>query len=261
MMSIGLHCRLVGRPGRAAALARFLDYIAGTRRCGSRPGSTSPGIGTASTARSPPAPRRSVVQRWRDKISLDQPQHGRRGCLRRRAGRHLRARALGGAKRARAAAVRHARRAARSDDGGGARSARGAAAGVDQGPSRSRRQSRARRHHDGRTPRPSRRAPASTGSRRRNTRAFHRLNAAYREKFGIPFIVCVRRHTKDSILRQFERRLQNDAGAETETALAEIFRIVALRLDQRIEARDRLKCTGGSPPTCSTPMPAVPRLA
>jgi allantoinase len=27
MMSIGLHCRLVGRPGRAASLARFLDYI------------------------------------------------------------------------------------------------------------------------------------------------------------------------------------------------------------------------------------------
>ncbi len=29
MLSIGLHCRLVGRPGRAAALARFLDYVAG----------------------------------------------------------------------------------------------------------------------------------------------------------------------------------------------------------------------------------------
>ena len=28
MMSIGLHCRLVGRPGRAMALARFLDYVA-----------------------------------------------------------------------------------------------------------------------------------------------------------------------------------------------------------------------------------------
>jgi peptidoglycan/xylan/chitin deacetylase (PgdA/CDA1 family) len=27
MMSIGLHCRLIGRPGRAAALARFLDYV------------------------------------------------------------------------------------------------------------------------------------------------------------------------------------------------------------------------------------------
>src|SRR4029079_8692337 len=28
MMSVGLHCRLVGRPGRAASLARFLDYVA-----------------------------------------------------------------------------------------------------------------------------------------------------------------------------------------------------------------------------------------
>ena len=29
MLSIGLHCRLTGRPGRAAALARFLDYVQG----------------------------------------------------------------------------------------------------------------------------------------------------------------------------------------------------------------------------------------
>jgi len=32
MMSIGLHCRLVGRPGRAAALTRFLDHVAGHER-------------------------------------------------------------------------------------------------------------------------------------------------------------------------------------------------------------------------------------
>jgi putative urate catabolism protein len=32
MMSVGLHCRLVGRPGRAASLMRFLDYIAGHER-------------------------------------------------------------------------------------------------------------------------------------------------------------------------------------------------------------------------------------
>jgi putative urate catabolism protein len=32
MMSVGLHCRLVGRPGRAAALARFLDYVQGHNR-------------------------------------------------------------------------------------------------------------------------------------------------------------------------------------------------------------------------------------
>ncbi len=29
MMSVGLHCRLAGRPGRTAALARFVDYVAG----------------------------------------------------------------------------------------------------------------------------------------------------------------------------------------------------------------------------------------
>jgi 2-oxo-4-hydroxy-4-carboxy-5-ureidoimidazoline decarboxylase len=60
----------------------------------------------------------------------------------------------------------------------------------------------------------------------------------------MPFIVCVRRHGKESILRQFERRLQNDAASEQETALAEIFRIAALRLDQRVSAPDRLKVHG-----------------
>jgi 2-oxo-4-hydroxy-4-carboxy-5-ureidoimidazoline decarboxylase len=73
---------------------------------------------------------------------------------------------------------------------------------------------------------------------------FHRLNDAYRAKFGIPFILCVRRHTKDSILRQFERRLRNDATAELDAALTEISRIAALRLDQRIETADRLKVHG-----------------
>ena len=73
---------------------------------------------------------------------------------------------------------------------------------------------------------------------------FHRLNDAYREKFAMPFIICVRRHGKDSILRQFERRLHNSMAAETEAALGEIFRIAALRLDQRLEAPDRLKVHG-----------------
>lgn len=73
---------------------------------------------------------------------------------------------------------------------------------------------------------------------------FHRLNDAYREKFGMPFAICVRRHGKDSILQQFERRLQNTISVETEAALGEIFRIAALRLDQRIEAADGLEVHG-----------------
>jgi 2-oxo-4-hydroxy-4-carboxy-5-ureidoimidazoline decarboxylase len=73
---------------------------------------------------------------------------------------------------------------------------------------------------------------------------FQRLNDEYRAKFGFPFILCVRRHTKASILREFERRVALDNDAEIDTALAEIHRIVALRLDDRVAAPDRLEVHG-----------------
>jgi len=59
---------------------------------------------------------------------------------------------------------------------------------------------------------------------------FNRLNTAYREKFGFPFVICVRRHTRDSILRQFERRLAHDPDTERAAALTEIGLITRLRL-------------------------------
>jgi 2-oxo-4-hydroxy-4-carboxy-5-ureidoimidazoline decarboxylase len=74
--------------------------------------------------------------------------------------------------------------------------------------------------------------------------AFERVNNAYRTKFGFPYIVCVRRHTKDSILRDFERRLPNDAGTETQKSVEEISRIAALRLDQLVASDDRLAVHG-----------------
>jgi 2-oxo-4-hydroxy-4-carboxy-5-ureidoimidazoline decarboxylase len=74
--------------------------------------------------------------------------------------------------------------------------------------------------------------------------AFERVNNAYRSKFGFPYIVCVRRHTKDSILRDFERRLPNDAKAEMQVSIGEIFRIAALRLDLLVSADDRLPVHG-----------------
>src|SRR6266571_2236850 len=74
--------------------------------------------------------------------------------------------------------------------------------------------------------------------------AFERVNNAYRAKFGFPYIVCVRRHTRDSILRDFERRLPNDAKAEIAISIAEIGRIAALRLDPLVTAEDRLKVHG-----------------
>jgi 2-oxo-4-hydroxy-4-carboxy-5-ureidoimidazoline decarboxylase len=63
---------------------------------------------------------------------------------------------------------------------------------------------------------------------------FHRLNDAYKAKFGFPFIVCVLRHTRDSILEQFERRLLNEAGEERGTALQEVFFITRLRLAAKV---------------------------
>jgi 2-oxo-4-hydroxy-4-carboxy-5-ureidoimidazoline decarboxylase len=63
---------------------------------------------------------------------------------------------------------------------------------------------------------------------------FHRLNDAYKAKFGFPFIVCVRRHTRDSILAQFDRRLPNEADAEFATALQEVLYITRLRLSAKV---------------------------
>jgi 2-oxo-4-hydroxy-4-carboxy-5-ureidoimidazoline decarboxylase len=73
---------------------------------------------------------------------------------------------------------------------------------------------------------------------------FSRLNAAYRDKFGFPFIVCVRRHTRDSILRQFERRLAHDAQAEHEAALDEIGLITRLRLVALVDGPGAPATTG-----------------
>ncbi len=57
-----------------------------------------------------------------------------------------------------------------------------------------------------------------------------RLNAAYLERFGFPFILCVTRHTRGSILNQFVQRLSNAPDTERQTALKEIGLITRLRL-------------------------------
>jgi 2-oxo-4-hydroxy-4-carboxy-5-ureidoimidazoline decarboxylase len=75
-------------------------------------------------------------------------------------------------------------------------------------------------------------------------RTFSELNAAYNEKFGIPFIICVRRHTRDSILRQFARRLKNDADTERKAALDEIALITRLRLVAKVDGPGKPKTEG-----------------
>lgn len=60
---------------------------------------------------------------------------------------------------------------------------------------------------------------------------FHALNAAYRERFGFPFIICVRLTDKAGILAAMEQRLGNDRDTEIATAIEQIGEIVRLRLE------------------------------
>jgi len=59
---------------------------------------------------------------------------------------------------------------------------------------------------------------------------FERYNAAYRERFGFPFVICARENKKAAILAAFPKRLEQTQEAEIETALSEIAKIARLRL-------------------------------
>ncbi len=60
--------------------------------------------------------------------------------------------------------------------------------------------------------------------------SFTRLNAEYVAKHGFPFIIAVRDNTKATILQAFETRIANDTGTEFATACAQVERIAELRL-------------------------------
>jgi 2-oxo-4-hydroxy-4-carboxy-5-ureidoimidazoline decarboxylase len=82
-------------------------------------------------------------------------------------------------------------------------------------------------------------SPASVGEQQgagldRLTREeFHRLqrlNSAYREKFGFPFLFAVKGSTKHDILTALERRLPVDRDQEFQEALRQVYRIAMFRL-------------------------------
>ena len=64
---------------------------------------------------------------------------------------------------------------------------------------------------------------------------FQFLNQAYKDKFGFPFIVAVKNHSKSSILEAFEQRLNNSLSVEITQALLEILTIAHFRLISLIE--------------------------
>jgi len=59
---------------------------------------------------------------------------------------------------------------------------------------------------------------------------FQTLNAAYKHKFGFPFIIAVKGHDRHSILAAFRARTSHDREQEFHTALEQIHRIASFRL-------------------------------
>ena len=85
----------------------------------------------------------------------------------------------------------------------------------------------------------SRREQAGAGLDRLTPAEFERftaLNAAYRERFGIPFIFAVKGATKDMILAAFEERIGNAPEAEHENAIDNVCRIMRFRIEDRVAA-------------------------
>ena len=85
----------------------------------------------------------------------------------------------------------------------------------------------------------SRREQAGAGLDRLTPEEFERftaLNAAYRDRFGIPFIFAVKGATKDMILAAFEERIGNAPEAEHENAIDNVCRIMRFRIEDRVAA-------------------------
>ena len=63
---------------------------------------------------------------------------------------------------------------------------------------------------------------------------FQRLNEEYVAKHGFPFIIAVRDNTKATILQAFQARIGNDTETEFATACAQVERIAELRLKDQL---------------------------
>lgn len=218
MMSVGLHCRLVGRPGRMQALKRFIDYIKGFE-----------GVWT---------PRRiEIAEHWR--AAHPPPARGLRPS-------HMDRTAFvdrfGGV-------FEHspwiAERAFELELGPVHDCAAGlhsALCRVFRSASEVERLGVLRAHPDlaGKLAAAKRLTAESTAEQASagldaltddERHRFDTQNSAYVAKHGFPFIIAVKDHTKAGILRAFDQRIANDTQTEFNTACTEVERIARIRLE------------------------------
>jgi OHCU decarboxylase len=223
MMSVGLHCRLIGRPGRVGALKRFIEYVQSYERVW--------------------LPRRiDIAQHWRETHPYRPP------ALRpSRMDFHGFVQKFGGifehspwiAERAHGLelgpahdsagglhnALCRAFRSASADERLGVLNAHPDLAGKLAAAKRLTAESTAEQASAG--------LDALTDTERAH---FSELNATYVEKFGFPFIIAVRGLSKGDILAAFETRIGNDRDTEFTTACKQVERIALLRLKDLLPA-------------------------
>ena len=73
-----------------------------------------------------------------------------------------------------------------------------------------------------------------------------RLNTAYREKFGFPFILAVKGSTSQQVLEALDQRLPREIEKEFAEALRQVYRIARFRLDDLIGRRESPASAGPS---------------
>ncbi|NQU57301.1 MAG: allantoinase PuuE [Rhodospirillales bacterium] len=218
MMSIGLHCRLAGRPGRAAAVARFLDYVASHDKVWM-------------------ARRADIARHWLI-------HHAPADLTPSRMSKVQFVQSFGDifehspwiAGRAFAAGV--------SDTAEGLLAAFSAVlddAGQDEKlalinahPDLAGKLAMAKKlTEDSTSEQASVGLDALTSA---EVTRFTTLNDAYKARFDFPFIMAIKGSSKDEILSAFEDRLQNGPEAEFVTALEQIKKIAGLRLADRLQS-------------------------
>ena len=223
MMSVGLHCRLAGRPGRAAALQRFIDYVKGHDKVW---------LPT----------RGEIAAHWRARHPYAAP------ALRpSRMGRDAFVQTFGGifehspwiAERAFSLELGPAHDCASGLHNALARIFRSASADERLGvlkahPDLAGKLAQAKRLTAEST---AEQASAGLDALTDEERAtFTRLNDTYTQKFGFPFIIAVKDNTKAGILAAFRARIDNDRETEFAAACRQVERIAELRLKDILPA-------------------------
>ena len=216
MMSVGLHCRLIGRPGRILGLQRFLDHAAG-----------HDGVWFAR--------RVDIARHW---AATHPPQNRERPSAMDRAAFVAR---FGGIFEHSPWVADRAFDLELGPAHDGATGLHNALARVFRSAGHDERLGVLRAHPDlaGKLAQARRLTAESTGEQASAgldslsdaARArFEALNTAYVTRHGFPFIIAVRDHTKTGILAAFERRLAQDSATEFAEACRQVERIAELRL-------------------------------